>query len=91
MMENWQQEIEEDIKNLTKTTHKNSLSVQEMNAILLSFMELSKEQISQKFLQIDETINDHESRIIANTKALYQGATIISTMIVLLNVIKGLI
>lgn len=90
-MENWQQEIEEDIKNLTKTTHKNSLSIQEMNAILLSFMELSKEQTSQKFLQIDETISDHESRIIANTKSLYQGATIISTMIVLLNVIKGLI
>lgn len=90
-MENWQQEIKEDIKNLIKATHENLLSIQEMNTILRSFMELSKEQISQKFLQIDETINNHENRIIANTKALYQGATIIPTMIILLNVIKGLI
>ncbi|SFB75269.1 hypothetical protein SAMN02745150_00617 [Brevinema andersonii] len=90
-MENCQQEIEEDIKNLTKATHENSSSIREMNAILRSFMEPSKEQISQKFLQIDEIINDHESRIRSNTKAVYQGAAIISTIIVLLNVIKGLI
>jgi len=76
----FEQEIKQDMKALSKSTNENTMAIREMSLAIKTFCELTVLRFEDKIKACEEKLGDHELRIRANTKFVYQALAISSVI-----------